>query len=222
MDLEEAAKHLRTIESGDLTKRIAYLESAFCKQSQETPSSLCVKHGVTDVALEAALVFKAAAGQINVVIHALGILASLPHILRDEERVESLSLGAGNTGRHYDLETNLRVAEFKFIQWRGGPESIRQNGLFKDFFYLAEADTAKERYIYLLGLDHPLRFFNGGRSLSSVLTKDHQLRSDFQRLYGERFQVVRDYYEHRKNSVHMRDVSKFLPAFSEGASVPDA
>lgn len=43
----------------------------------------------------------------------------LPHILEPDERVESVSLGAGNTGRDFDLETNVRVAEFKFIHWRG-------------------------------------------------------------------------------------------------------
>jgi hypothetical protein len=32
-------------------------------------------------------------------------------------------IGAGYTGREFDLETNYRVAEFKFIHWRGGPEA---------------------------------------------------------------------------------------------------
>ena len=52
---------------------------------------------------------KRLAGQINVTIHALGILMCLPHILEPDERVESVSLGAGNTGRDFDLETNVRV-----------------------------------------------------------------------------------------------------------------
>jgi hypothetical protein len=213
MNLEEAAKHLRALAGGDLTERIAGLEAAFSDRPKESLASLCVASGVTDTALEAALVLKATAGQINVLIHTIGILAALPHILNDGERVASLSLGAGNTGRKYDLETDQRVAEFKFIQWRGGPESIRQNGLFKDFFYLAEDDTPKERYLYLVGLEHPIKFFNGRRALSSVLTKDHRLRSNFQRLYGDRFQVVREYYEHRRDRVHLRDVSTYLPAF---------
>ena len=43
------------------------------------------------------------------------------------------------TGRSFDLETSYRVAvaELKFIRWQGGPESIRQNQLFKDFYLLA-------------------------------------------------------------------------------------
>jgi len=60
--------------------------------------------------LGAAGLIKQLAGQINVVIHALGILLCLPHILRPGEVIEYVSLGAGNTGRAFDLETNLRVA----------------------------------------------------------------------------------------------------------------
>jgi len=57
--------------------------------------------------MAAAALMKRVAGQINVVIHALGILLCLPHILEADEVVEYVSLGAGNTGRAFDLETNL-------------------------------------------------------------------------------------------------------------------
>jgi hypothetical protein len=125
--------------------------------------------GVGREALAAAAEMKRLAGQINVTIHALGILLCLPHILEPGERVEYVSLGAGNTGREFDLETNLRVAEFKFIRWRGGAESIRQNSVFKDYLLLAEHPTAKRKYLYLLGTEHALKFLRGGRALSSVL-----------------------------------------------------
>jgi hypothetical protein len=94
--------------------------------------------------LMAALAVKAMAGQVNVVIHTLGILVSLPYLLEDGELVESLSLGAVNTGRKHDLETNRRIAELKFIEWRGGAESIRQNTLFIDLFGLASSDSSKQ------------------------------------------------------------------------------
>ena len=73
------------------------------------------------------------------------------------EVVELLSLGAGNTGRDYDLETDRRIAEFKFITWRGGAEAIRQNHTFVDMFNLACADTTKRRVLYLLDADVPRR-----------------------------------------------------------------
>ena len=99
-------------------------------------------------------------------------IPALPYILESGETVEYVSLGAGNTGRQFDLETNYRVAEFKFIHWRGGAESIRQNQLFKDFYLLAENETIKRKYLYVLGAKFPLHFLNGGRKLNSVLTQE--------------------------------------------------
>src|SRR5262245_43990005 len=70
--------------------------------------------------LGAARTVKRAAAQIDVVLHALGILVLLPSILVEDERLESLSLGAGSSeAKRFDLETNRRVAEFTFIDWRG-------------------------------------------------------------------------------------------------------
>ena len=116
------------------------------------------------------------------------------------EKVKSVSLGAGNTGRKFDLETNRRIAEFKFIDWRGGAESIRQNGIFKDFFELAEHDTRKRKFLYVIGTDYPLRFLNGGRALTSVLSKQPTLYGRLIEKYGVEIHTVRDYYRltHRK------------------------
>jgi hypothetical protein len=138
---------------------------------------------------------------------------SLPHILEDGEVIEELSLGAGNTGRNFDLATNRRIAEFKFIHWRGGAESIRQNSLFKDFFYLAEYETKKDRYLYVIGALHPLRFLNGGRALSSILTKDQKLRESFSNLYGTKYSTVGEYYRFRKERVHLQDLNTIVPEF---------
>jgi hypothetical protein len=48
------------------------------------------------------LLVKDMAGQIDVTLHAVGILLSLRHILDSGERVESLSLGAGSTPGGHD------------------------------------------------------------------------------------------------------------------------
>lgn len=98
-------------------------------------------------ALRAAAELTCQAGQINVTMHALGILLCLPHLLGPSERVEYGSLGAGNTGRAFDLETNIRVAEFTFINWRGGSESIRQNGASKDHLMLALSPATKRKHL---------------------------------------------------------------------------
>jgi hypothetical protein len=62
--------------------------------------------GITSDLLESAITLKRTVGQINVLIYSIGILLPLPEILEKDEFIEHLSLGAGNTGRPFDLETN--------------------------------------------------------------------------------------------------------------------
>ena len=171
------------------------------------------EHHIDEELLAAAVLVKRAAGQVNVLIHAIGILVALPKILAPGEVVESLSLGAGNTGRAHDLETNLQIAEFKFIDWRGGPESIRQNGLFGDIFSLASEPTTKRRVIYLTGTAIPLRFLENRRALSSVL-KDAPLGRRFRDIHGDRFATVRDYWLTVRDTVEIIDLVPLIPAFA--------
>lgn len=141
----------------------------------------------------------------------MGILLCLPRILEPGEAIQYVSLGAGNTGRDFDLETSRRIAEFKFINWKGGPESIGQNALFKDFYEMAEHATDKQRFLYVLGTEHVNKFFHGGRALSSVLSRNVKLGKEFAEKYGDRYQKVRDYYVPRKDMVMIQDVSSFIP-----------
>ncbi|MGV7122355.1 hypothetical protein [Sphingopyxis sp. 550A] len=160
--------------------------------------------------LSAAAELKRQAGQINVTIHALGILLCLPHLLRPGEQVEYVSLGAGNTGRAFDLETNMRVAEFKFINWRGGSETIRQNGVFKDYLMLALSPSKKQKDLYLLGTGHALKFLRGGRAMSSVLSRNEKLQSMFIERFGDKYRTVGDYYADNFDAVSIKDVSPWL------------
>ena len=176
---------------------------------------LCGANKLDSNLLSASFELKKLAGQINVVIHAAGILASLPSILKEGEKIEYLSLGAGNTGKLFDLETTHRIAEFKFINWKGGPESIRQNSLFKDFFGLAEEETEKGKYLYVLGIEKPFKFFTGKRKLSSVMSKNIALQSRFSSIYGTRFSVVNEYYKFRENDVKLVDITPVLPELTE-------
>jgi hypothetical protein len=206
----QAIELLRKFGGDDLTLTLSQIESSARGVTIDSCLSYLAESRASRDALAAAAEMKRLAGQINVVIHALGILLCLPHILEEKEHVEYVSLGAGNTGRAFDLETNLRVAEFKFIHWRGGPESIRQNSIFKDFFLLADSDSQKRKYLYVLGSTHPTKFFNGGRALSSVLSKDNRVRTLFYAHHGDRFTKVRDYYECYKKLVFVEDVTPWL------------
>ena len=173
--LSDAAKEIQQFEHGNLGQQIARIE----ENLQGADKKQCEKYFqtilITPSLFNSAIEIKRLAGQINVIVHAVGIMLSLPHILKDDEVIQGLSLGAGNTGKPFDIETNYRIAEFKFIHWKGGPESIRKNQLFKDFFELAEYDTPKERFLYLVDDKLPLLFLNSGRSLSSVMSRNNKL-----------------------------------------------
>ena len=220
--IDNAIHLLQTFRGADLTQTIYQIEKSLKGVSAETYSTVLTTSGAKAEVLDAAGLIKHLAGQINVVIHALGILLCLPHILRSGEIIEYVSLGAGNTGRAFDLETNRRVAEFKFIRWQGGPESIRQNSLFKDFYQMAEHETAKEKFLYVLGTEHGEKFFNGGRALSSVLSRNVKLRNKFHEKFGDQYRTVRDYYLPRKGLVVIQDVSPFVPGLVTAVEVTEA
>jgi len=149
MDLPAAISILEKFTQGDLTRTLSRLEGRASGLHVGACADFLSRGGIDPDVLRAASEIKRVAGQINVTIHALGIFMCLPHILEQGETVQYVSLGAGNTGRKFDLETNRRIAEFKFISWRGGAESIRQNGIFKDYFELLNEPTEKRKYLYL-------------------------------------------------------------------------
>lgn len=212
--LVDAAKLLQGFEEGSLTNRISTIETKFRGLDKNLCRTTSIAEAIEPNLLDAALILKKTAGQINALIHTVGIILSLPSILQEGEYVETLSLGAGNTGRPFDLETNHRVAEFKFISWKGGSESIRQNSLFKDLYMLAEYPTPKVRYLYVIDTKYPLKFLNGHRALSSVMSRNAKLWTDFVNRYGSRFSRVHEYYEHQKTNVHLVDLREILSQFN--------
>jgi hypothetical protein len=89
---------------------------------------------------------------------------------------------------------------------------------------MAEHETRKEKYLYVLGTEHGEKFLNGGRALTSVL-RNATLRNKFNAKFGDRYRTVREYYLPRKGLVVIQDVSSFLPelvvAAVEAASVDE-
>lgn len=214
-DPVDIVKVLGRFTGADLTQTLSRIERKVRGFSAGDCTGLLAHAGADRDVLAAAAAMKRLAGQINVTIHALGILMCLPHILEPDEHVESVSLGAGNTGRDFDLETNLRVAEFKFIQWRGGAETIRQNSVFKDYLLLAEHRTSKRKHLYLLGTEHAIKFLRSGRAMSSVLSRNPKLQRMFTERFGERFPTVGDYYAAHGSAVQIEDVSPWLSELAE-------
>ncbi len=76
---------------------------------------------------------------------------------------------------------------------------------------MAETETKKQRYLYVLGTEHGEKFFNSGSALSTVLNRNATLRKNFNAKFGDRYRTVRDYYLPRKRLVVIQDVSPFVP-----------
>jgi hypothetical protein len=213
-DLISAARMISDFGGSNLTIRVAELERIFRGANSSTVNTLCSSNGVGAGLLSSASTLKKTAGQIHVIVHCVGVLLLLPYILKDNEAIESLSLGAagtGKTGKAFDLETNSRIAEFKFIQWRNKGNAGREHSLFKDFYDLAESDIDKDRYLYVVGEEQPLKFLTSGQAIESVLSHNNKVWTHFRERYVNRFTKVNEYYEYRKQRVKLVDITKMAP-----------
>ncbi|MGX9178473.1 hypothetical protein [Mesorhizobium sp. BHbdii] len=210
-----AIKLLSKFAGENLTRTLSRIESDVRGLTADQALPFLETAGAERNVLAAAGAMKRLAGQIDVTIHALGILLCLPHVLEPGERVEYVSLGAGNTGRQFDLETDRRIAEFKFINWRGGAESVRQNSIFKDFFMLEDSQSPKRKILYSLGTAHALKFLNGGRSIKSVLSRGDKVQMLFFERFGDRYRKVKDYFYDYQHAVSIVDVSSWLSELAE-------
>ena len=215
-DISNGLKLIENLSAqNNLRQKISELESSLRQKNLNEIKEQLRNDQIATEILKTALQIKDVVGQINTIIHTWGIFISLPYILSPEELVEYVSLGAGNTGRLFDLKTTQRVAEFKFITWKGGSESIRQNSLFKDFYNLVENGGNLKKYLYVTGTEHPIRFFQGTRSLKSVLSKDRKLSELFFEKHQDKFRTVNEYYHNFQNSVSIVDLRSIVPEFSK-------
>ena len=171
--------------------------------------------GVTSELLLAAAEVKRASAQISVVIHAVGILCALQHILEEGEVLERLSLGASSARSGFDLETDRRIAEFKFIHWRQKGNAVRNKTLFQDYFKLVREETPKGKYLYLLETEIPLRFLKGDRDVFKVLDRNRRLADDFRRRYGQTYRTVGAYYQAHRDEVQIIGLVEEVPRFDE-------
>ena len=209
-DLYNAIEKLIYFSSNNnLTNKIAKIENDLNHHKSSFIADYLSENQLDQGILESAIIVKKSISQIDVIIHALGIANLLKDILDDDEVVQELSIGAGNTNRPFDLVTNKRIAEFKFINWTGKQDTIRQNSVFKDFFELESYDTNKLKYLYVFDKDIVLKFFNNNRALKSVLSKNETTRNNFYNKYGNKYRTVSEYYKDTHQRVKIVEIPQF-------------
>jgi hypothetical protein len=198
-NLGDAFDSLKAYLGSALTLRISALENNFRGACDRSVEGLLKNQQLTRRLFDQALLIKREIGQLHVVIHALGVLLSLPAVLEKGEVIDRLSLGAGNApDRRYDLETNIRIAEFTFIDWKGR-DSARQDKLFKDFFLLAQAETSKRRCLYVNSKSHAIKCLEGERACKSLLGRNANIGRRFAATYPATMRAC-DYFR-QKGSV---------------------
>lgn len=121
----------------------------------------------------AAKIIKDASSQIDEIVHASGIMIAKEVWLNEDEEVQYLSLGAGNHKERFDMETNLRIAEFKFGKWNdNSANGIRRRGYFSNYINLLTANDQRNKYFIVEDKKSFLKFVSGKATWRNVLSKN--------------------------------------------------
>jgi len=215
MDIADAIKQLEQFKGESLTRTINELARHLSNKSVSDVTRINESFHIHSNLMTAALAVKQMSAQIDVLLHASCISYVLPFILDENEIIQSVSLGADNSESDFDLVTDQRIAEFKFILWKVKGNAVREKTLFGDFFKLAREDTHKRKCLYLLNKAIPERFLQGKRDVLKTLDNNEKLRSAFTQKYNQTFTTVGQYYRAHKDSILIVDLTAEIPAFSE-------
>ena len=98
MQLDQAMAAVQQFCGPNLTTTLARIETSIRGVSSEQLDDAVASLGASQNTLASAGELKRLVGQLNVVVHALGILLCLPKILEPGEVVESVSLGRWKHG----------------------------------------------------------------------------------------------------------------------------
>lgn len=211
-DLESALARLgRFYDRGSLTSTIAGLEHALDGCSSAEIDTVVAEAGISPELLLAAVAVRDRIGRVNDVIHAVAIALALPRILKQGERLRRPSLAAGNDrSRPFDLETDLRVAEFKLARW-DGHDAMRKRQTFKDFVDLAAEESSRSAELYVVG-ERPIRFLRTSRSSASWgLDRAPATRERFEQTFGSLDQSISSFVNGRGRHVTLTNLEALLP-----------
>lgn len=197
---------------GGLGQRVAALESDLAGRNRETTAAVVAAHGLTPATFSACLLVREELGKLSDLIHATGIALALPHLLESNEVLKTPSLAAGNDpGRLYDVETNLRAAEFKFARWTNGGNGGREKDLFKDLVLLTQAPLSLRPEIYVRG-PRPARFLAGQASARKQLKRSQPVLAVFDAQVSDPEITVAAYASNYAGRVRVIDLEQAVPS----------
>lgn len=197
---------------GGLGQRIAALERDLAGKNGETAATVVAAHGLTEATFSASLLVREELGKLSDLIHATGIALALPHLLEPDEVLKTPSLAAGNDPtRLYDVETNLRAAEFKFARWTTRGNGGREKDLFKDLVLLTQAPRSLRAEIYVRG-PRPARFLAGGASARKQLKRSQVVLALFDAQVSDPEMTVAAYVSEYAPHIRLIDLEEAVPS----------
>jgi hypothetical protein len=212
-DLSAAVERLAVfLADQPLTQVIAELEASLERADGSAVRLAAHEAGVDAQLLAAAIRVRQEFGRLSDVIHAAAILEILPKLFEEgEELTNRPSLAAGNDPkRPFDIETNLRVAEFKFAVWTGN-DAMRKREVFKDLVRLA-ADASGRRPQLLVVGPVPERFLRLSRAKASWgLDRAPGMLQLFREVFGDPSVSVSAFRVGPGSRVDIINVARYLP-----------
>jgi hypothetical protein len=198
---------------GRLTGVVAELEHELDGTDASGAAAAAQSAGMNPELLTAALLVRRDLGRLNDLVHAAAIGVALPLILGPGEKLANRpSLAAGNDPtRLFDVETNVRVAEFKLSLW-SGTDAMRKRGVFHDLVHLAADSSGRRPELYVAGA-LPLRFLRSSRS-TARWALDHgadSTRDLFLDRFGSLDVSIRDFTAGPASRVRLVDLAEMLP-----------
>lgn len=198
-----------------LTAMVAELERSLVGCDGNEAAQQAESFGVSQELLSAAVATRRRLGRLNDLIHATAITLMLPTLLEPGEVVRGRpSLAAGNDpSRPFDLETNMRVAEFKLAQWAGS-DAMRKRGVFKDLVHLAADTSGRRALLYVVG-QAPIRFLTASTSSALWgLDRATSTRTLFEQQFGPLTMPIREFTAGFGSRVELVDLAPLLPALT--------
>lgn len=199
------------LDQAPLRSTVADLEIALTGCGPAQVADVAAAHGVTAELFRSAIAARDAFGKLSDLIHAAAIALALPHILKPGETLTRPSLAAGNTPeRLFDVETNLRVAEFKLARWDGN-DGGRQQPTVKDLVRLAADTSGRKAELYVRGA-RPMSWLKSTRS--SVRQQLRRYRAElavFESAFGDAGIAVSAFVAGDAAHVHVIDIEQRLP-----------
>lgn len=163
MNLNEAVKVLNSFKNESLKEVLKEIEDAKEVSNQHDFSKL----------LEAARKVKKASAQVDEIVHAAGIMLALKSWLKKNEKIEYLSLGAANHKNRFDLETDLRIAEFKFGTWNdSSANGSRRRGYMGNYVSLLTSTDKRKKYFVVEDLIGFKKFITKDSEWENVLSRN--------------------------------------------------